>query len=316
MDTKHSSLSIDGMLLHWAECGASSDSNPVPVLLLHGLHDSHLTWRRIAPLLAAGGRRVLMPDLMGCGLSARPDASYALHWHAGLIARWLRELGIKKVDVVGHSFGGGVAQMLLLEPAPPRVRRLALVASGGLGPHVGVWLRLATFPGVVESFGQPFMGAATRLALWRARGFVSQEDIEQLSEMNSGDGSARAFARTIADVINLRGQSKCFFQRAHQVRRLPVMKLFWGDHDDVTPIQDARAFVRSVQNVHLVRFPGAGHYVHHEKAEELASELQAFLDAPALPRARLAKARREQPLWAQRWASFLDLLMPDMSARA
>lgn len=37
-----------------------------PLVLLHGLNDSHRTWRRILPYLAPS-RRVLMPDLPGCG---------------------------------------------------------------------------------------------------------------------------------------------------------------------------------------------------------------------------------------------------------
>lgn len=224
-------------------------------------------------------RRVLMPDLPGCGFSDRPDASYELGWQAHMIALWLQTLGITQVDAVGHSFGGGVAQMLLFEPTLD-VRRLSLVAAGGIGTRVGFWLRLAALPGVVEYLGQPFMAVGTRFALnYYARGSISVQDIERLSEMNAEQGSARVFGRTVADVISWRGQIRHFLHRAHELNTLPPIALFWGDCDEITPIEDALAFTKVVTGVSLVPFSGCGHYPQHEKTHELAHELGRFLDA-------------------------------------
>src|SRR5689334_20193798 len=122
---RHSFAAIAGLRLHWAELGEANGH--APVVLLHGLNDSHLTWKRVAAELASD-RWVLMPDLPGHGRSERPDASYELRWHSHVIAEWLESVGIEKADVVGHSFGGGVAQMQLLE-SPMRIRRLVLAAS-------------------------------------------------------------------------------------------------------------------------------------------------------------------------------------------
>jgi pimeloyl-ACP methyl ester carboxylesterase len=162
---EHHFVDLDGVRLHWAELGEGT--NEVPLVLLHGLNSSHLTWKRIAPLLAVR-RRVLMPDFPGHGHSGRPDASYELAWHSGIIARWLRTLGIDHADVVGHSFGGGVAQMLILERSL-RIRRMGLVAPGGLGKDIGWILRLASLPSIVEHLGQPFMALGTRLAMRSAQ---------------------------------------------------------------------------------------------------------------------------------------------------
>jgi pimeloyl-ACP methyl ester carboxylesterase len=96
-------------------------------VLLHGLSDSYSSWMHLVPWLAQD-RRVLVPDLPGHGLSARPDASYELKWYAHMMARWLESRGLESVDVVGHSFGGGVALMMLPE-CRRRIRRLILVSS-------------------------------------------------------------------------------------------------------------------------------------------------------------------------------------------
>jgi pimeloyl-ACP methyl ester carboxylesterase len=269
-----------GARMHWCELTGRGVPQQPPLLLLHGLHDSHLTWQRIAPALAEG-RRVLMPDLFGCGLSDRPDASYALRWHAGTVARWLQGIGVDEVDVVGHSYGGGVAQMLLLEPEI-RVRRLALLASGGLGRDVGVWLRLAALP-FVEHLGQPFMAHGTRLALRYLHPSRSPEEIERLSEMNAREHTARAFARTVRDVVDWHGQRRAFLQHAHEFAALPPLAVYWGDRDEIIPMSHGLAFARSVQGVRFHCVSNAGHWLHDDQPREVAKLLQSFL-APRVQR--------------------------------
>src|SRR5690606_37044697 len=143
------------------------------------------------------------------------------------------------------SFGGGVCLMLLLE-CPTKVRRLALVAPGGLGRDVGLGLRLATtLARIVELFGQPFMALGTRIALRRAT--FSADDVAQWCAMNAQHGSARAFARTIRDVVNWRGQTRLFSQRAHEIANLPPIAVYWGDRDALIPIIHGKTFASTVQ---------------------------------------------------------------------
>lgn len=295
MSTKASThrARIDGVQLHWVEL--CDGRGAPPVVLLHGLYDSHRTWRLVDEALAHD-RHVLMPDLPGHGLSGRPDASYALAWYAHVIARWIVALGLEQVDVVGHSFGGGVAQMLLLECAE-RIRRLVLVASGGLGREIRPVLRLASVPLVVEAFGQPFMGFGTRLALRAGSGF-SKKDIQELAAMNARPGSARAFARTVRDIIDWRGQRRGFFERVHEVAELPPIAVFWGDRDKIIPIAHGRTFADTLDGVVFVTFEGCGHYLHREQPDAFARALREFLDTPRVPAAKVrakASARAEPP---------------------
>jgi pimeloyl-ACP methyl ester carboxylesterase len=218
-----------------------------------------------------------MPDLFGCGLSERPDASYALEWHARMIAQWLRAIGVDEVDIVGHSFGGGIGQMLLLERSL-RVRRLALLASGGLGRDVGVWLRLAAVSSLIERFGQPFMAHGTRLALRSMHRSLAAEDLERLAAMNARQGTARAFARTVRDVIDWRGQRRLFFQHAHEIAAFPPVAICWGDRDTIIPIAHGLEFAKTVDGVRFHRVDGAGHWLHHEQPDQIVDTLRAFLD--------------------------------------
>jgi pimeloyl-ACP methyl ester carboxylesterase len=217
-----------------------------------------------------------MPDLSGHGMSSRPDASYSLEWHSRILVAWLAWLGLDEVDLVGHSYGGGVAQWMLRDH-PHLIRRLALVAAGGLGREVSLALRLASLPRVIEHLGQPFMGPGTFIALQALRAY-SARDVVDLTRMNIRSGTARAFSRSLRDVVDLSGQRRGFFQHLHEIPRLPPIGLFWGDADPVIPITHAVDFARAITGTTISRFTGCGHYPHQDSPDEFADELGAFLD--------------------------------------
>ena len=194
-----------------------------------------------------------------------------------MIGAWLDALGVDDFDLVGHSFGGGVAQWLLLQ-RNRRVRRLALVAPGGLGRGVNIGLRLcARHGGVVERVGQPFMGIGTRIGMRAADAAYARDDIELLAWMNARPGTARAFARTVGDVIDGAGQIRHFLDRAHGIDALPPTALFWGERDHVVPSSHAVDAATWLDGVSVTRFD-CGHFPHRERAEAFAGALGAFLD--------------------------------------
>jgi pimeloyl-ACP methyl ester carboxylesterase len=258
-----------------------------PVLLLHGLNDSHRTWREIWPRLS--GRRLLMLDLPGHGMSSRPDAPYTLDWNATQVARWIEQLDLRELDVVGHSYGGGVAQWLLLK-CRPRIRRLALLASGGLGREVDPWLRLASIPFLIEAFGQRWMAPIARLAMTRATNSDARVEIALLASYLRQPGSARAFSRTVRDVIRWRGQTRNLFDRIGDVAELPSMRLFWGARDTIVPILHGTAVSALLENCDLISFENCGHFAHWEEPEAFVSALRAYLDAPDAPPIGLRKS--------------------------
>ncbi len=257
--------------LHWIELGQGS-----PVVLIHGLNDSLQTWSRVAPLLARN-HRVLMLDLPGHGLSGRPDAGYELSWYAGIVSQWLDAIDVERADVIGHSYGGGVAQWLLLEHRE-RVRRVGLVAAGGLGREVSFALRLAAIPHVVEKMGQPFMRMGTHLGLGSLGATYTREEIGELGWMNSQPGSARALARTVRDVIGFGGQRRHFLERANEVAELPPMHLFWGNRDPVIPMKHAASILDHVEGVALTTFDGCGHFPHREKPTEFVDAVRSLIE--------------------------------------
>jgi haloacetate dehalogenase len=89
------------------------------ILLLHGHPRTHVTWHRVAPLLA-GSFTVVCPDLRGYGESSHPPEepnheTYSKRAMAGDCARLMRQLGHERFAVVGHDRGAYVATRLALD---------------------------------------------------------------------------------------------------------------------------------------------------------------------------------------------------------
>lgn len=278
---------VDGVKLHWTEHGAGR-----PLVILHGLADSQLSWASVAAALGAR-YRVLCLDLPGCGLSGRPDASYGIDWQARLVLAWLDGLGIEDFDVVGHSYGGGVALWLLLHRARA-IRKMALIAPGGLGLEVTFWLRAAAVFGLFDATGQRMIGPITRLLLLRHGGTLAAMDRRKLYACNSSAGTARAFGRMVRDVINWRGQTRHVLQHLHRLRELPSVALFWGERDRVIPVSHGEALCALFENCSFWRLPSGGHFLHWQAPNALASALRSYLDSTEVRPSRLKRQPAER----------------------
>ena len=182
------------------------------LLLLHGLGCDHTTWEPVIDTLA---RRytVIAPDLLGHGRSAKPRADYSVGGYANGMRDLITLLGIDKVTVVGHSFGGGVAMQFAYQ-FPERTERMILVGSGGLGPEVSPAIRAITTPGFHQVMGLltlpgvRHLGKAGLKALSRT-GLKATRDLDEVAEIYDSfrDPYARAAIRhVVRAVVDWRGQ--------------------------------------------------------------------------------------------------------------
>lgn len=288
MDTLGTTHIIDvgGIPIAWSELGDGP-----PLVLLHGVGDSHRTWRLIAPHLAPHFR-VLMPDLPGHGLSGRPDAPYTLPWYAETMSAWMGRLGLDSAKIGAHSFGGGIAQWMLLGHRS-RIDRLALISPGGLGQDVGLSLRLPAFPLLGSLLSPLLMRHGTRAIMQIACGAHWQfeaEELERLAWMNTAPGSGRAFQRTIVGVMNLSGQHKQTWQRIHEIVSLPPIALFWGERDSILPVGHGHFACERIEHITLSVYPRCGHFPHLEEPQRLANELTAFMLDEGRLACRIAEA--------------------------
>lgn len=115
-----------------------------PVLMLHGEPSWSFLYRRMMPVLAAAGHRVICPDLVGFGRSDKPaevgDHTYARH------VEWMRALAfdvldLRRVTLVGQDWGGLIGLRLAAEH-PDRFSRIVAANTGlptGDLPMPDIW---------------------------------------------------------------------------------------------------------------------------------------------------------------------------------
>lgn len=133
-----------------------------PVLLLHGITSSAATLWRIAPALAATGRRVVALDMPGHGLSDVSPA-HDIDTIAGLAAAVLTGLGLRGATLVGHSWGGATALALAGGDHPARANLDQLILIDPLLGMTRSW-GARVMPNYTSGLGQPAAAMAPIIA--------------------------------------------------------------------------------------------------------------------------------------------------------
>jgi pimeloyl-ACP methyl ester carboxylesterase len=251
------------------------------LLLIHGMAGSSATWDDVIPQLARK-YRVIAPDLLGHGESAKPRGDYSL----GAFAVWLRdllnELGVERATVIGQSLGGGIAMQFAYQHRD-YCERLVLIGSGGLGPDLSPMLRILSAPGaefvlpVVTP--RPVLNLGNKLGSWLTAAGIQSPRARQMWQAycSLSDAPTRqAFLRTLRSVVDHRGQAVSALNKLHLTADLPTL-LIWGDRDRVIPVAHAYAAHDALAGSRLEVLEGVGHFPHVEAPTAVADILEDFI---------------------------------------
>jgi pimeloyl-ACP methyl ester carboxylesterase len=263
-------LDLDGLRLRYREYGAAGPGRP-DLLLIHGFGNSLQSFRELAPRLA-GCCHVVAMDMPGYGLSDKPAAhDYRNGPQAAVLVHAAARLGLRDVVYVGHSLGGAVAMHAAVQDRS--AAGLVLLNPGIISTGV---------PKIVQVSVPPLPRMSARL--FADRGFrgnflrKSYVDPSLVTERVIDD--VMLGARTddwYAGVTTLMGQ----YVEGEEISLAPQLRvptlIPWGDADRNKPPGEADQLQQMIPGSTLVRFPGAGHYVHEEAAEGVARAIASWL---------------------------------------
>lgn len=267
------------------------------LLLLHGIACDHSTWLPVIEELAKD-HTVIAPDLLGHGRSDKPRADYSLGGYANGMRDLLTVLGIDKVTVVGHSFGGGVAMQFAYQ-FPERTERIVLVSSGGLGREVTPALRAITAPGFHQVMGVMTMPLVRHVNAGALRalahtGLPGTRDLDEVASVYESFTDPRARAATrhvVRAVIDRKGQVVTMSDRVYLTQKLP-MCVIWGADDRVIPAKHAEAALDSAPWARVVVFEDSGHFPHKDHPTRFAQVVAEFVRTQPANRHTRAEWRR------------------------
>ena len=219
-------------------------------------------------------RPVIRFDLPGIGGSPVPVVPYHMATLPGLLAGLLDQLGYKQADVLGISWGGGLAQQFALS-RPKRVRRLVLVATAPgvlmVPASPRILLRMLTprrhrDPGYAARVAGELYGGSAR-----KNPTVARDLLHAMTRL----GPARGYYYQLAATIG-------WTSLPWLPKLRPPTLILSGDDDPIIPLVNARIMHRLIPRSKLHVYSG-GHLELAADATRLASVVEAFLNADLSP---------------------------------
>jgi pimeloyl-ACP methyl ester carboxylesterase len=248
-----------------------------PLVLVHGLGGSAANWVELGPVLAARGRRVIVPELPGHGGSGPAPGARTLEPFAVAVAAVLEQEDAAPAPVVGHSLGGVVTLRLALR-RPELVTGLVLASAAGISSSTPqarralnvTWLlkpgrKVAPYRAAIArstvlktlAFGYWFAADPPALRPAAAEGFLAGHP------HHTDTGTAwRALVRDDprADLEGV---------------RCPALVL-WGASDNQLPVGDAFDYARRLR-APLRVIPDCGHLLIGERPDACLDAIESFL---------------------------------------
>ena len=257
------------------------------LVLIHGFPTASYDWHRVWPALAEG-RRLIAPDMIGFGFSAKPrDYDYSILGQADIHETLLVSLGIAECDVLAHDYGDTVAQELLarfneraaskrpglrirsmvllnggLFPETHRARRIQKLLMTPLGPLLS---RLSNARAFARSFA-PIFGPKTQ---------PTREELADYWRLVSYNDGHRISHRLIR-YIEERRRHRERWVGALQNTAVPL-RLVNGPEDPVSGAHMAARYRELVPNPDVVILAGIGHYPQVEDPAGVVTAVRGFL---------------------------------------
>lgn len=271
---------VGDLSLHVVEAGPADGP---PIILLHGFPEFWWGWRKLIGPLATAGFRVIAPDLPGYNRSDRPAgvSAYRLDRLVGDVRGLIDTLGLGRVTLVGHDWGGivawGVAAMhadrlsrlvILDAPHPEAWRHFMLRHPGQAlrSAYVG-WFQLPFAPEAMLRIGRFAMLRATMRNSARV-GLFTEAELDAYAQAWSDPGALTAMLNYYRALARP-GQPR--------LGRIETPTLIlWGDRDSFLDNRLAAASAGHCASAQVRVIDGATHWLHLEEPTRVVEELRAF----------------------------------------
>lgn len=276
---RHQVLDAGGLRVHLAEAGPEDGE---PLLLLHGWPQHWYEWRGVVPALSRH-YRLLMPDLRGLGWTEVTDTGYEKENLTRDQVALLDALGLERVRVIGHDWGG-YAGFLMCLLAPERVEAYVACNVAHPWPQPSLWglLNFWRFSYQLPMV-LPWIGPrATRL-----RGFVGtylragKRGVFAAAEVEAFEAAYRDADRAHASSRYYRTFQRhdlpLLLRRRWEPYRLTVPTLvLLGLGDPVIKPQMLRGYEPFADDLRVEEIPDTGHFIVDARPDVVAARALEF----------------------------------------
>jgi len=251
-----------------------------PVILIHGFGGSMWQWEYQQAALA-GQFRVITPDLLGAGLSDKPEIEYRPDQLLEFLTGFMDALHIPQAVMIGNSMGAGLAIGLALD-YPTRVTALILIDGlpARVMDHLGSpSLRRALTtpaPSWIVSVGNWLFGGSLLESTLREfihdPALLTQAVLDRSNRNRQRPGLFRALL-TVG--TNLPSWERDFAPRIGTIAHRTL--IIWGEEDRVFPIKAGDELHQLIPHSQFIRVPNAGHIPQWEQPAVVNAKILSFL---------------------------------------
>lgn len=237
-------IKVQGLNVNYIQYGKGKD-----ILLLHG-------WGQNIEMMKPLGDafcdrfRITIIDFPGFGQSEEPKEAWTIDKYSLMLEEFVKQTGIKKPIVMGHSFGGRVA---IRYSSRNPIEKLVLFGSPcirtneDLSLKVKILKKLKTLPGM-NKFGE-FM-----------KQYIGSRDYKAASPI---------MRQTLVEVVN-----EDLSKYAREIEE-PTL-LIWGEQDTEAPVSEAQELEKIMMDAALIILPGT-HYAYLENLSRVITILNNFI---------------------------------------
>lgn len=267
--------------LHWIEAGTGT-----PVVLLHGFPEFSYAWRHQLPALAAAGFRAVAPDMRGYNRSDKPGGQrgYTVQRLVADVVGLVKALGVERVHLVGHDWGGVVAWYVAMMH-PEVVERLVIINA----PHPAIFRREIRKPDQFLRSWYVYFFQLPRVPEWaiRRRSFAALTRIFRYDPVHPGaftEADIRRYKEAAAQPGALTAMLN--YYRAFRYPRpkpVPVRAptlLIWGMKDQALSPRNAEGLEAWVPDLRVERIADSSHWVMSDVPERASELIAGFLRSP------------------------------------
>jgi pimeloyl-ACP methyl ester carboxylesterase len=271
-----------GLRLHYTDWG--NDAAP-PLILIHGGRDHSRSWDEVARVLQPHFH-VMAPDLRGHGDSDwAKGSSYSLSDYLYDLTSLARSASVHQTAIVGHSMGGMIG-LMYAGAYPDKVSYLAVLDGVTVLPG-------SSRPPIHEQIAK-WVQQLDRIAEQKNRHFRTiAEATERILAHNKRLTPDQALHLATHGVKrNADGTYSWKFDPYQQARapyrlspdnhvalwsRITCPTLLLRGNESFLPDPQSAGNLAHFRQVHLVTIAGAGHWLHHDKIDDVLRELRLFL---------------------------------------
>jgi pimeloyl-ACP methyl ester carboxylesterase len=277
-------IPLAGYEVFVVDIDAGDSAGHEPVLIIHGFPTSSFDFHLIVDQLARD-RRVVLFDMVGYGLSAKPDLAYTVDIQADVAVALTERLGLERLSLLTHDFGDTVGGELLARQEEGRwpveiVRRV--ITNGSIYiqmAHLSDGQKfLLSLPDQRLDAATPMDAttlAASLAAICSPSAKVSEEELEGTCELAARSGGLSLLPRTIR-YIEERRRSEARFTGAIEDHPSPL-HVVWGADDPIAVVAmvDHLQEVRPDTSVEIL--DGVGHFPMIEAPDRFLAGVQRGL---------------------------------------